>query len=229
MSLSPRQVRPELLDDLPPGHPDALRNRRDLRLINFLQGNFAWIAKQLVEHRRTGECIIEPGAGQGDLAYYHARRGLVAKNAPDWTGLDLWPRPQAWPQSWGWKREDLLAFSDYATYPVFVANFILHQFEDDALRQLGAALRQGTRVIVASETLRAKRTRLGFKAIWPLMNHVSRHDGSVSIDGGFQGQELPELLGLSRQEWDTSVTESFLGTYRMLAVRKACGKEPKDS
>lgn len=219
--LSPsRIVQPELLDALPPDHPDALRNRQDLRLINGLQGNFAWVAGQLKKHRLAGERVLEPGAGQGDLACFLAHKKGVFPEHPDWTGLDLWPRPQGWPGAWGWKQEDLLAFSEYSAYPVVVANFILHQFEDEALRTLGERLRAGVRVVIASETLRQKRCYHGLKLLWPFINHVSRHDARVSLDGGFRDGELPVLLGLSRPEWEVSVTESLLGTYRMVAVRK---------
>lgn len=231
-SPSQRIVQPELLDDLPPGHPDALRNRRDLRLIHWLQGNYRWIAQQVQAERRANEAILEPGAGQGDLAFYHARQGVVSPLSADWTGLDLWPRPEGWPEAWRWKQEDLLAFSRYADYPVFVLSFILHQFEDAALRQLGSMWQKSARVIIASETLRAPRARLGFKALWPLMNHISRHDGSVSIEGGFCGQELPERLGLCAPDWRVAVTESPLGTYRMVAVRAddvVCQSKPESA
>ena len=42
-----REVEPEILDGLPAGHPDAIRSRRDLRLVNALMGNQRWILKQL--------------------------------------------------------------------------------------------------------------------------------------------------------------------------------------
>jgi len=35
----------ELLDSLPPDHPDALHNRRDLRLTNALMGNSRWFQR----------------------------------------------------------------------------------------------------------------------------------------------------------------------------------------
>lgn len=223
-----RSVQPELLDELAPDHPDALRNRRDLRMINLLQGNFRWIAKQLARYMQPGEAVIEPGAGQGDLAYAVHNCGILRKGSPCWTGLDLWPRPADWPVAWDWKQEDLLAFSSYADYPVFVTNLILHQFEADALRNLGESLCKGVRVIIASETLRRPRAYFGLRCLWPLLNHVSKHDARVSLDAGFHGRELPTLLGLRESEWQINITESLLGTYRMVAIRVEGSSQGRD-
>ena len=30
-----RVVEPEIIDELPPGHPDVIRSRKDLKVINF--------------------------------------------------------------------------------------------------------------------------------------------------------------------------------------------------
>src|SRR5688572_14054246 len=38
-----RTVQPEILDSLPHDHPDALHNRRDLRLTNFVTGDHRWL------------------------------------------------------------------------------------------------------------------------------------------------------------------------------------------
>ena len=224
--MKPRTVQPELLDELEADHPDALRNRRDLRFINRLQGNFAWIAAQLKKYAKAGEGIIEPGAGQGDLGNFLMRADLL--NGHNYAGLDLWPRPLDCPREWTWHREDLLAFQNYSQSPVVIANLILHQFEDAELRLLGERLRHSSRLIIASETLRARRSRLGFSLLYPLMNHVSRHDGSVSIEAGFRHNELPDLLGLCAPQWKVSVTESLLGTYRMLAIRVEGNRDPAD-
>ncbi len=42
-----RTPQPELLDSLPPQHPDALHNRRDLRLTNRVMGNHRWLIRTL--------------------------------------------------------------------------------------------------------------------------------------------------------------------------------------
>jgi hypothetical protein len=51
-------------------------------------------------------------------------------------------------------------------------------------------------------------------------NHVTRHDGPVSIAAGFVGEELPAALGLAPDQWVWSCRTSWLGAYRMIAVRR---------
>jgi len=61
----PRILEPEILDSLPPDHPDALHNRRDLRLTNRLAGNFRWFARTLPR-------LVGPQ--QAALLFYTGRR-----------------------------------------------------------------------------------------------------------------------------------------------------------
>ncbi|MFT6572490.1 MAG: 2-polyprenyl-3-methyl-5-hydroxy-6-metoxy-1,4-benzoquinol methylase, partial [Akkermansiaceae bacterium] len=76
-----REVKPELLDSLPGDDPEALRSRRDLRLINFLMGNERWIMRQEIEGG-----MIELGAGSGYLTKQLATMGTVI-------GLDYQEKP----------------------------------------------------------------------------------------------------------------------------------------
>ena len=117
-----RTVQPEILDSLPPDHPDALHNRRDLRVINRVMGNFRWLLRSLRSLRTEGDAVIEVGAGTGELG-----RLLLAQGIPV-AGLDLWPRPAGWPDARDWHTADLRAFDGYDRYPVVVGNLILHQF-----------------------------------------------------------------------------------------------------
>lgn len=211
-----RTVQPELLDSLPPDHPDALHNRRDLRLINRLMGNFRWFRRHLPGLLQPGDHVLEIGAGTGDLGL-----GLVDV-VEHYAALDLWARPAAWPARYAWHQDDLRTFPEYARYPVVLANLILHQFHDDELKELGARLSASARVILACEPYRQKRSRWLFRIFGRLLgaNHVSLHDADVSIRAGFAGDELPRLLGLDPREWDTSHVTSSLGAYRMIAVRR---------
>ncbi len=215
-----RKVQPEILDSLPENHPEAVHNRRDLRLINFLMGNFRWFQRILPQHVRRGETGLELGAGDGSLG----RRLFESGRLPDKVqvdGLDLWTRPDCWPERWRWRREDLLSFSSFDQYDFILGNFIFHQFTDEDLARLGARLRRRARVIVACETVR--RT-IHLRQIWLLrplgINRVSWHDGRVSIRAGFLDEELPDRLGLSRETWDVQCHTSPLGAYRMIAVRR---------
>src|SRR5690606_39090216 len=87
--LMQRTIQPELLDSLPPAHPDALHNRRDLRLTTRVMGNHRWIAKSRPTPLRPTDRILELGAGTGELAALLESRGLAVD------AIDLWPRPKS--------------------------------------------------------------------------------------------------------------------------------------
>lgn len=218
-----RLVQPEILDSLPEGHPDAAANRRDLRLINRVMGNYLWLRSRLQSELRPDDRVLEIGAGTGDLGLY-LRRGCPGR-LPHYCGLDLWSRPAAWPRDWEWVQEDLLRFDLYSDFTVIIANLILHQFEDEALRELGRKLScKGTRLILANEPARRKIHQWQLKLLHPLgLNHVSRHDGHVSVAAGFRHNELPELMGLTGPEWRVECRTGVLGACRMTASRQGGG------
>ena len=210
-----RTLEPELLDSLPHDHPDALHNRRDLRLINQIMGNHRWLERTLPRVVRPGEVLLELGAGTGELGLRLASKGLSV------AGLDLWPRPPDWNSKLVWHREDLRTFGRYSDYAVIVGNLIFHQFSEVDLAELGEILRRTARVIVVSEPQRRRRSQLLYRVISPLIgaNHVSRHDGHVSIAAGFRGEELPQALRLDRDQWQIDLHSTSFGAYRMIAVR----------
>jgi hypothetical protein len=212
-----RTLQPELLDSLPLDHPDALHNRRDLRLTNQLIGSHRWLSRILPPLLRPGEVALEIGAGGGELGLRLAQRGVALD------GLDLWPRPAAWPAERSWHQSDLRAFDGYGNYPVMVGNLIFHQFSDADLARLGDTLRRSARVIVACEPLRRRISQLLYRSFAPLFgaNHVSLHDAHVSIAAGFRGDELPAMLGLRADQWRVVCSSTALGVYRMIATRIA--------
>ena len=210
-----RKLQPELLDSLPHDHPDALHNRRDLRITNHVLGHYRWFARTLRRHATPGDRVLELGAGTGELGAYLAARG----HSTD--GLDLWPRPPSWAPECEWHRADLLKFERYADYAVITGNLILHQFNSEQLAALGEKIRPTARLILACEPLRRRASQTLFAALGPLLgaNHVSLHDAHVSIAAGFQADELPQLLGLNRPEWTYRCQPTLLGSYRMMAWR----------
>ncbi|MGA2052922.1 MAG: hypothetical protein ABSH19_06400 [Opitutales bacterium] len=214
-----REVQPELLDQLPPDHPDAQHNRRDLRFFNAVMGNHRWIEAVLKRHLRMGDRLLELGAGEGDLGL-RLRRKWGNRPIP-YAGLELWARPAAWPGTWDWRREDILKFADYAHYNIILGNLILHQFEDAALTELGRRWREQARLLVFCEPARSA-LHLAQLPLARLagINHVSRHDARVSIQGGFRGRELAQLLGVDEAPWRVRVRHTFLGAYRFVAVRE---------
>lgn len=214
-----REVLPEILDSLPKDHPDALHNRRDIALLNRLMGNHRWLADALVRHCPDDRPAIEIGAGDGVFAQRVLQRhpGFIQQKLD---GLDQWHRPADWPTHWDWHEGDLLTFEHYGRYPVIAGNLILHQFDDALLREIGPRLRQAD-VLIFCETARRWFHFLQLRlAVLLGMNHVSRHDGAVSIRAGFLRGELPALLGLDPADWQISESLTFLGAYRMIACRR---------
>lgn len=213
----PRTVQPEVLDSLDPQHPDALHNRRDLRLTNAVMGNHRWFARTLSPLLRSGDRVLELGAGTGELAARLGRHGVVVD------GLDLWPAPDDWPAARAWHRADVRAFDGYDRYTVFIANLLLHQFPDHELAALGATLQRSARLIVACEPSRRRLSQLLYRTIAPLFgaNQVTLHDAHVSIAAGFRGDELPRALALPTAEWTFSCTTTARGAYHLIAERRS--------
>lgn len=210
-----RELKPELLDSLPPDHPDARHNRRDLRLTNLAMGNYRWFSRTLPDMVRPRDRVLEIGAGTGELGGHLAGRNIAVD------GLDLWPAPAGRHSDQSWHRADLLSFGGYGRYAVIIGNLIFHQFTASQLGELGGKLRRSARIIVACEPLRRRSSQLLFAAIAPLLgaNQVSLHDAHVSVAAGFRGNELPEMLGLRQPEWNWSCHHTLLGAYRMVARR----------
>ncbi len=212
-----RACEPELLDSLPHDHPDAAHSRRDLRLINGFMRNRAWFEATLPRVLGPGERVLEIGAGTGEMGV-----ALNASGIP-LDGLDLWPRPAAWPAGRAWHQADLKAFVGYGAYAAVIGNLIFHQFTQAELAALGARLRRTARVVVACEPERRGMSQTLVAAIGPLLgaNHVTLHDARVSISAGFRGDELPVALGMADGSWDFTCTTTALGACRMVAVRRA--------
>lgn len=210
-----RRLIPELLDSLPHDHPDALHNRRDLRLINGLMGNVRWFVRTLPPLVPAGEPVLELGAGLGELADELTLLG------PSIDGLDLWPRPRHWADGRTWHQTDLEAFSGWTRYRTVIGNMILHQFPTETLALLGAQLDAHAQLLVFCEPARRRRSQRLFALAAPLFgaNHVSRHDGHVSIGAGFLDDELPRQLGLPSHRWSWKTHTTFLGAYRLIARR----------
>jgi len=211
-----RTLEPELLDSLPPDHPDARHSRRDLRLTNAVLGNHRWLARTVPRLMRPNEAALELGAGTGELGRRLHQDGLHAD------GLDFCPRPATWPASATWHQGDLNTFSGYGDYPVLIGNLIFHHFSDSDLTVLGAKLRSRSRVIIACEPLRRRVSQTLYRTFAPLfgVNHVTLHDANVSIAAGFRGDDLPRLLGLATDTWSVTCTSTLLGLYRMVAIRR---------
>ena len=217
-----REVEPEILDSLPADHPAAIRSRRDLRLVNALMGNQRWIICQLrkIKSQRDDSNNWELGAGDGSLGAAIAQK--LGSQAPPITALDLSPRSRHWPADWNWQQRDLMEVAaESANANLVLANLILHHFDDAQLAEIGQWLSAEAQTIIAVEPLRKRLPHvLAFAMRLLGINYVTRNDIHVSINAGFEANELPTPLGLDRQHWKIEVTTTLLGAYRMIATRQ---------
>ena len=215
-----RRVEPELLETYPADHPDAVRGRADLRLINAVMGNHRWIIRKLRRLCRPGWRITEIGAGDGALSLRLARSAVCAPGALH--GFDLAPRPPTWPAMADWTQGDLL-HEPLPDSEVWVANLFLHHLQDDALSALGRRLPAAARVFIAVEPARRRLHTCsgGLLCRVARLHPITRHDLPVSVRAGFRAGELPARLGLGADWRILRDDESWLGGCRLLAVR-AC-------
>ena len=205
-----RVVQPEILDCLAVDDPEALRSRRDLRMINGLMGNLRWLRRQVQRFDPRG--VVEIGAGDGGLL------ADLAKGGRELLGIDLAPSPASLPEGIEWVQGDV--FESFQPRECAVANLFLHHFEEARLRELGKALRECSFLCIC-EPLRARLALAEGYALFPLVNRVTRHDMIVSIRAGFRSGELPEILGVDGQGWNVREGCTALGAYRLLAWKGA--------
>lgn len=212
-----RVLQQELLETYPDDHPDAIRGREDLLVVNAFMGNHRWMERMLRQRMRPGWRITELGAGDGALSLRFWQRGIC--QSADLHAVDLAGRPAGWPDDAQWTQGNLL-LQPLPESEVLVANLILHHFQDEQLHTLGCRISHRTRLILAAEPARLRiHTWLG----WLLcqlaeLNHITSYDMQVSIRAGFRGDELRQALGLGA-EWQVSAQMHPLGGYRFLAWR----------
>ncbi len=212
-----RTVVPEILDSLPPDHPEAIRSRRDLRLINGLMGNYRWIAGRMARLQAEAPDLAwtEIGAGDGVLAQVVSRQRRAQLRV---TGIDFAPRPDDWPAHWDWLRGNVFDLLESAPPGGLVASLFLHHFEAEELRTLGQNFDRFS-YLLFSEPARYRIHHAQGNLAPALFSETTRHDLHVSIDAGFRDRELAELLGLDDAKWDLRIHRSALGAHRLEARR----------
>ena len=97
------------------------------------------------------------------------------------------------------------------------------EINEPELAALGAVLRRQARAIVACEPARRRASQKIFATLAPLLraNPVTLHDARISIAAGFRHDELPRFLGLNPADWELRCRTTVLGSYQMIAVRRA--------
>ena len=227
-----RRVEPELLDTLPPDDPAAIRSRRDLRRVNAWMRNPHIMARALRKHagNPAPRALLELGAGDGDFLW------SVARNlSPGWAGtrailldrqLRLSSATREGFQGLNWPLAGITAdVFDWAPsagdQPVIIANLFLHHFEDAKLAELLRKIAGATRLFIAVEPRRMPWPAFGGCLLALIgCNHVTRHDGTVSIRAGFAGREISALWPDSR---DWQLTEQRAGFFSHLFIARKGG------
>jgi hypothetical protein len=202
-----REVKRELLDELPAGDRRAIRSRRDLQKVNAWMGHAHIMVRALAGAftDRSPRSIVELGAGDGTLLLR-----LAKKMAPRWSPLRvvlvdrqrlLSPRTKAEFKALSWHVESVeMDVFDWLLRPrpepgdVTIANLFLHHFPEDDLRRLLRHAAQQTGFFLACEPHRVNFS-LCATALLRLIgcNDVSRHDAKLSVRAGFAENELSAL------------------------------------
>jgi hypothetical protein len=227
-----REVKGELLDELPPSDPRAIWSRRDLRRINACMAQAHIMARLLRRSlgHRVPRTIVDLGGGDGTLLLQVARR-----MAPRWKSVRAFvvdrqslvsPRTRDEFNALSWQAESLEAnVLDWLERPnressdIIIASLFLHHFKPDILSKLlrGVALQSG--FFVACEPRRAAFPLVGASLVGFIgCNSVTRHDAKVSVRAGFAGKELSALWP-SGDGWQLRETGAGLFSHCFVAQR----------
>jgi len=233
-----RAVLPEILDELEPTDPRALRCRDDLRRVNRLMGSCAILTRGLRRNstpRRTDAPVrvLELGAGDGSLALRLGRRFARRWPAAELTLLD---RQALVPPSMGiafahlgWTLRPLIVDAlEWARAPmqqqaahwdIILANLFLHHFEETSLRELLSAIASRCDIFLACEPRRGFPAVVGARLLPALgVSRETRHDALTSVRAGFRDAELSRLWPTARG-WRLEEHRSGLFSHLFVARR----------
>ena len=224
-----RIVLPELLDTLPPTDPRALRSRADLRRLNWLMRHVDIICfEATILQTQPPRRIVELGAGDGTQMLAIAR-----KLRKRWPGVHvtLVDRQNTVPaeildgfQEFGWSAEAITAdafewLESSEGCDLLVANLFLHHFDDEQLTEMLRLIAARTTSFVACESRRTLPSLFISRLLWLFgCNAVTRHDGRLSIQAGFAGQEF-SMLWPEKDHWKLRERGAILFTHVFSAQR----------
>jgi SAM-dependent methyltransferase len=238
--IARRRLSPEILDDLPPADPRAIRSRRDLQRVNRVMGSCGILTRAIrralnpAPHKAPLR-LLELGAGDGTLALRIAKRLAPSWPAAELTLLDRQPlSTQATGTALahlGWTLRpltvDVLEWARASTqqhpadrWDVILANLFLHHFEEDGLRQLLSAVAGRCSVFVACEPRRSFPALTGSELMYALgVSADTRHDAIVSVRAGFRGDELSRMWPATQTDWRLEERLAGLFSHLFVAVR----------
>jgi len=227
-----REVKRELLDELPAGDRRAIGSCRDLRKLNAWMGHAHIMVRTLAGAfaGRSPRSIVELGAGDGTLLLR-----LAKSIAPQWKPLRvvlvdrerlLSPRTKAEFEALSWPVESLqMDVFDWLQRPhpehsdVTIANLFLHHFAEDDLRKLLRLAAHQTGFFLACEPRRVNfslcaAALLGFIGC----NEVTRHDARISVHAGFVENELSAMWPAD-ESWRLMERQAGLFSHCFVAQR----------
>jgi SAM-dependent methyltransferase len=212
MGSNLRRLEPELLDELPPDEPRAIRSRLDLQRVHRAMGSLAILRRLFAGLKDTTppQRILELGAGDGSLLLRLAR----TRHA-EWPGVELtlldrqslissatlaafqdlgWQVRCLTTDVLSWSREVNKPSSSVARYDLCVASLFLHHFDLPELKLLLRAVAARSDAFIACEPRRGWLAGVASRLIGVLgVNAVTRGDAVKSVAAGFRGEELTQL------------------------------------
>jgi hypothetical protein len=244
MTARGRVVDPEVLDDLAPADPRAVRSRRDLQRVNRVMGSCGILTRTLRDvlgslPPHAPLRILELGAGDGSLALRIARR-----LAPSWRSVELTllDRQSLVTQETGigfahlgWSLRPLTVdVIEWARAPaqqqlparwdVILVNLFLHHFEEDRLRELLSAAAQRCDAFIACEPRRTLPALIGSRLMPVLgVSLDTLHDAIVSVRAGFRGSELSAVWPANALNWKLQEHRAGLFSHLFVALRSDSG------
>jgi hypothetical protein len=236
----PQPLPREILDELDPDDPRAVRSRRDLERVNRFMGAPGILARALdgalarVAPSQSPPRLLELGAGDGALTLAVATRLAASWPTVELTLLDrqslLAPATGTAFARLGWSvhclNVDVLAWARAplpARLPprwnLVLANLFLHHFEDGRLGELLAAVASRCDAFVALEPRRGATALVGAHLLGALgVNDVTRHDGVLSVRAGFREREL-SVLWPGGESWQREERRAGLFGHLFRATR----------
>jgi hypothetical protein len=235
----PRIVEPEWLDELSPDRPEAQRTRRDLVRVNWFMRNPAILARALTQIPLPPRwTLVELGAGDGALAWALVRRlrkdqrpgKVILLDRQAALSRQIVPRMAALGCDAETVQADVFDWLESSAAPpspaLLMANLFLHHFQDEQLECLFERISRQADFFVACEP---HRSRFAVRFSGPLLgligcNHVTRHDGVLSVRAGFRDEELSALW---RKQMGWELHESGAGWFSHLFCARRLGPSPR--
>ncbi|EEF58005.1 conserved hypothetical protein [Pedosphaera parvula Ellin514] len=230
-----RALEPELLDELPPDDPKAIRSRRDLKWLNWWMGHRSILAHALMRYWKNKplQRIVDLGAGDGVFALGLARELVKYQPRLHIVLLDRQPvvseKVQVQFQKLGCKVETVAAdIFDWLAQrqgtmeqgTVFTANLFLHHFHEAELCEMFQLASKQVDLFAACEPHRSKLSLTAAKWVGAIAcNSVTRHDAVVSVRAGFMKRELSEMWP-TQGNWMLQEQRAGMFSHLFVAHRK---------